>query len=188
GPKALSERLDDAIKEVLRRPRDADKLLLDVASMRARIERHNHAKSAWDLKYLRGGLFDLDFMAQYLLLLHAPNHSSILARRAPQIFAQLAQAQLLPTATAQTLAAAFRLWQSLQSLLRLTMGGDEADIEESSTPEGLKQILAAAAGVSDFAALKAKMADTAARVYAIYDEIIAAPAAAQGPLNEGEGQ
>jgi hypothetical protein len=68
------------------------------------------------------------------------------------------------------------------------MGGDEADVDEGNAPEGLKQILAAAAGVPDFAALKAKMADTASRVYAIYQEIIAAPAAALGPLNEGEGQ
>jgi glutamate-ammonia-ligase adenylyltransferase len=188
GPKALSERLDNAIKELLRRPRDPDQLLLDVASMRVRIERHNRAKNTWDLKYLRGGLFDIDFLAQYLLLLHAPKNQAILARRAPQIFAQLAQAQLLPVDAAETLANAFRLWQSLQGLLRLTMGGDEADIDENTAPEGLKQILAAAAGVSDFAALKAKMADTAARVYALYEEIITAPAAKLGPLNEGDGR
>ncbi len=187
GPKALCDRLDQAIRAVLMRPRDVDKLLLDVASMRARIERHNRARNAWDLKYLRGGLFDLDFLAQYLLLRHAPEHKQVLARRAPQIFAQLAQAGLLDEEIAAELAAAFRLWQSLQSLLRLTMGGDEADIDEASTPEGLKQILAAAAGVSDFAALKSKMAETAARVYALYSKIIDEPASRLGPLNEGEG-
>ncbi|MGE0152565.1 MAG: bifunctional [glutamine synthetase] adenylyltransferase/[glutamine synthetase]-adenylyl-L-tyrosine phosphorylase [Reyranellaceae bacterium] len=188
GPRPLCDRLDSAIAGVLTRPRDPNKLLLDVASMRDRIERHNRAKNAWDLKYLRGGLFDLDFLAQYLLLLHAPTHQSILARRAPQIFAQLAQARLLPAPTAQTLAAAFRLWQGLQALLRLTMGGDEADIDEATAPEGLKQILAAAAGVADFAALKARMAETAAQVYALYEEIVAAPAARLGPLTEGESQ
>jgi hypothetical protein len=50
----------------------------------------------------------------------------------------------------------------------------------------LKQILAAAGGVADFAALKAKMVETATRVYALYDEIIAQPAAKLGPLTEGE--
>ncbi len=187
GPRPLCQRLEAAIADVLTRRRDADKLLLDVASMRDRIEKHNRARNSWDLKYLRGGLFDLDFLAQYLLLRHAPAHPGILARRAPLIFAQLAQAGLLPTDTAAELAGAFRLWQTLQALLRLTMGGDEGDIDEATAPEGLKQILAAAAGVADFAALKAKMAATAELVYRLYTEIIAEPAARLEPLSEGEG-
>ncbi len=185
GPKALCDRLEKAVVDVLVRPRDAEKLLLDVASMRVRIERHNRAKSDWDLKFLRGGLFDLDFLAQYLLLLHAPKQPSVLARRAPQIFRQLSEAGLLDAEIAAELAEAFRLWQSLQALLRLTMGGDEADFDEAAAPEGLKQLLAATAGVDDFAALRVKMTATAARVYDIYRQIIDEPASRLGRIDEG---
>jgi len=186
GQKALCDRLDTTIREVLTHERDMEKLILDVASMRTRIARHNRAKSEWDLKYIRGGLFDLDFLAQFLLLRHAPEHKQVLARRAPQIFRQLAQVGLLDPAIAEELCDAFRLWQTLQALLRLTMGGDEADFDQDAAPEGLKQILCASAGVADYPALLQKMVTTAARAYAIYTDMVDAPARRLGQNDEKE--
>jgi glutamate-ammonia-ligase adenylyltransferase len=84
------------------------------------------------------------------------------------------------------LADAYQLWQSLQALLRLTMAANEADFDEAAAPSGLQSILAQAGGVSDFAALKAKMASTAQRVYAVYRKIIEEPAAELPPVESGE--
>ncbi len=39
--------------------------------MRARIEKEKGTKDIWDLKQVRGGLVDLEFIAQYLQLVHA---------------------------------------------------------------------------------------------------------------------
>ena len=71
GPPGLAERLADIVKTTLCRPRDPAALVRDVADMRDRIARHTPAKSPWDFKHLPGGLFDIDFVAQYLALRHA---------------------------------------------------------------------------------------------------------------------
>ncbi len=71
GPPGLAERLSDIVKTTLCRPRDPEALVRDVADMRDRIARHMPAKSPWDFKHLPGGLFDIDFVAQYLALRHA---------------------------------------------------------------------------------------------------------------------
>lgn len=185
GPPTLCARLDETIRKVLTQRRDPRKLLHDVADMRQRIERHNRAKSVWDLKFRRGGMFDLDFMAQYLLLRHASDTPHVGAQRASAIFSQLAQQGILAPDVAATLSDAYRLWQTLQALLRLTMGGEEAEFDENAAPEGLKRILAAAAAVGDFAALKTKMAATADAAYQLYMDIVDAPAQALGPVSNG---
>ena len=46
--------------------------------MRDRIARHAPPKSPWDFKHLPGGLFDIDFMAQYLALRHAAERPDLL--------------------------------------------------------------------------------------------------------------
>jgi len=43
----------------------------DQIPVRDRIARHAPPKSPWDFKHLPGGLFDIDFVAQYLALRHA---------------------------------------------------------------------------------------------------------------------
>ena len=52
GPAELVERLQRTILATLRRPRDPDALLRDVADMRDRIAQHAPPKSPWDFKHL----------------------------------------------------------------------------------------------------------------------------------------
>jgi glutamate-ammonia-ligase adenylyltransferase len=49
-------------------PRDAAKLRADVLEMRARMATHKHPKGALDVKLLRGGLVDAEFLIHYLQL------------------------------------------------------------------------------------------------------------------------
>jgi glutamate-ammonia-ligase adenylyltransferase len=58
----------DIIAEVLNTPRDPEKLRRDVLDMRSRMAGHKHAKGPLDVKLLRGGLVDLEFIAHYLQL------------------------------------------------------------------------------------------------------------------------
>ena len=71
GPAELVERLLRSILATLRRPRDPEALLRDVADMRDRIAKHAPPMSPWDFNLLRGGLVDIDIVAQYLALRHA---------------------------------------------------------------------------------------------------------------------
>jgi len=168
-------RIEAVVHDLLCAPRDADALLVDVAEMRARIEREHSAKTIWSVKYLRGGLTDLEFLAQYLLLRHAPAHPEILDGATQRAFAKLAGAKLLGGTLARRLIEATRLVRQIQGMLRLTVG---PAFDADSGTDGLKASLARAAGMSDFAALRATLVSTAQMVHEVFVEMVEEPAQA----------
>jgi glutamate-ammonia-ligase adenylyltransferase len=182
GEPDLKARIEAALRDILCAPRDADKLLIDVAEMRARIERERPARSIWSVKYLRGGLTDLEFLAQYLLLKHAPEHPELLDGSTQAAFAKLAQAGLLGTALAQRLIEATRLVRQVQGMLRLT-AAPAFDADQGS--EGLQASLARAAGMADFAALRENLIASAQEVHEVFIEIVEGPAKALGADLDG---
>ena len=66
GPASLRREIGTTIKEVLSRPRDRAKVAEDVRAMRAKIADDKGSADVWDLKQVRGGLIDLEFIAQFL--------------------------------------------------------------------------------------------------------------------------
>ncbi|MDQ4087709.1 MAG: glutamine-synthetase adenylyltransferase, partial [Pseudomonadota bacterium] len=58
------------IGEVLRRPRDPDKLVADAVRMRAEIRAHKRPSGPFDIKHGEGGLIDLEFAVHTLQLRH----------------------------------------------------------------------------------------------------------------------
>ncbi|HET7923192.1 MAG TPA: bifunctional [glutamate--ammonia ligase]-adenylyl-L-tyrosine phosphorylase/[glutamate--ammonia-ligase] adenylyltransferase [Gammaproteobacteria bacterium] len=79
GDADLGAAFDALRREILGRPRDAEKLRHDVADMRARmLAEHAHADDGFDLKLDAGGLTDIEFLVQYLVLHHAAAHPALL--------------------------------------------------------------------------------------------------------------
>ena len=66
------------IRKVLGRKRDVRVIAGDVADMRRAIADEKGEGTRWDMKYAAGGLVDLEFIAQYLQLVHAADHPEIL--------------------------------------------------------------------------------------------------------------
>ncbi|HEX9792170.1 MAG TPA: bifunctional [glutamine synthetase] adenylyltransferase/[glutamine synthetase]-adenylyl-L-tyrosine phosphorylase [Kiloniellales bacterium] len=172
---AFQQRIETVIRDLLCAPRDGDRLLVDVADMRTRIEREHSAASIWSVKFHRGGLNDLEFLAQYLLLRHAEAHPEILDGATEAAFAKLGKAKLLGSSLAQRLIEATRLFRQIQGLLRLTAA---PAFDADSGTEGLKASLARAAGMPDFAALRDKMVNTARMSHEVFIEMIEEPAEA----------
>jgi len=175
GPEDLRARIEAAVRAVLTRPRDPEALVAEVAAMRERIAREHRGGNDWQVKRRRGGVVDLEFIAQYLQLRHAAGHPDVLSANTFDAYERLAAAGCLDAATAGTLMEAARFWQGLQSMLRLTVGEDFA---EANATEGLRALLARAGGTQDFAALKERIARTSAAVYEIFKAMIEEPAAA----------
>ncbi len=171
----LARRIESAIHDVLTRERDADKLLADVADMRERIAREHPSDDLWAIKHYRGGMVDIEFIAQYLQLRHAAAHPEVLAANTTEALSRLAGAGVLDDQTAGELIATMHLWRKIQGLLRLSFG---AEFEERKAPEAARAVLARAAGASDFAELRRWIIAAAADSHRYFAEIIEAPAAA----------
>jgi glutamate-ammonia-ligase adenylyltransferase len=180
GPPALVERLTDIVRHTLCRTRDAETLVRDVADMRDRIAQHAPPKSLWDFKHLPGGLFDIDFVAQYLALRHACEHPGILIPHPAEMLQLMAAAHLIDPTDANRLCATRTLLSDVQSLLRLTLNGDEASFDETKAPEGQQRLIAATEGAADLADLRARIETESKTVRAIYERIVEAPALAAG--------
>jgi glutamate-ammonia-ligase adenylyltransferase len=73
GDALTGERFEAIRDEVLAQPREAAKLLADIAAMRAKMRREQRGH-AHDLKHVAGGIIDLEFAVQALVLLHGPSH------------------------------------------------------------------------------------------------------------------
>ncbi|MCP5372478.1 MAG: bifunctional [glutamine synthetase] adenylyltransferase/[glutamine synthetase]-adenylyl-L-tyrosine phosphorylase [Hyphomicrobiales bacterium] len=182
GPIELADAVEDEIRKVLTRRRDPEALLMDVADMRRRMDKEHHTDDIWSVKHLRGGLVDLEFMAQYLQLRHAHDHPEVLDTNTHRALGRIRDAGLLEPAVANDLIAALDLWQALQGMLRLTLEGvgtpHDSDDPDQAIPAALKPKLAQLTGVPDFNSLVALMRETAERTYGHFRTLIEDPATA----------
>src|SRR5262249_1117605 len=154
GPPPLRAAVERSIRAVVERARCQTATAADVRAMRARIAKEKGSRDPWELKQVRGGLVDLEFIAQYLQLVHAARAPGILDQNTMGALAKLAREGLLAPAAAQVLLPAARLLNDLTQVLRLTLDGP---FDPAKAPEGLKALLARAAGAEDFTALEASL-------------------------------
>src|SRR5437764_15103998 len=106
----LRQRIEDIIRAVLTRPRDAASTAGDVADMRRAIAQEKGEDDIWDLKLAAGGLVDIDFIAQYLQLVHASEKPEILSVSTLQVLDHAARLGVLQHADAEVLRSATRLY------------------------------------------------------------------------------
>jgi glutamate-ammonia-ligase adenylyltransferase len=169
GTPALRQRIETIVHEVLTRKRDRNLLAADVREMRTRIAAEKGTTDIWDLKQVRGGLVDLEFMVQFLQLAHAHELPSVLAQNTGEALDRLAAAGVLNGEQSEVLLPAFRLYQALSQIIRLCLDGP---FVPANAPSGLKSLLARAAEVPDFALVAAALVETETRVAALFDAII----------------
>jgi glutamate-ammonia-ligase adenylyltransferase len=68
GTKAARRAVEDILRKALTLPRDPARLREDIVQMRAEITANKPASGALDVKLLRGGLIDLEFIVHFLQL------------------------------------------------------------------------------------------------------------------------
>jgi glutamate-ammonia-ligase adenylyltransferase len=68
GKPEAREEIEGIVRRALTAPRDAEKLRVDVLEMRATMADHKPGKGPLDIKLLRGGLVDLEFIVHFLQL------------------------------------------------------------------------------------------------------------------------
>ncbi len=169
GSPALATEVEAAIRTVLVQPRDRARIAADVRDMRALIAKEKGTSDLWNLKHVRGGLVDLEFIAQHLQLVHAADHPGILDQTTVQALAKLAAAGLLPPAAADILIPAATLIHNLTQVTRLTVDGP---FDPAKAPDGLKDLLARIGEAPDFVRLEAMLAEATTEVARLFDELV----------------
>jgi glutamate-ammonia-ligase adenylyltransferase len=171
GSPAFAAKVERVIRDVLSRPRDADTIAADVTEMRAAIATEKGEGDRWNLKYAAGGLVDLEFLAQYLQLVHAARHPAILDTATSRVLDKAWQLGVLPVAEADVLRPAARLYNNLTQILRLCLPGP---FDPKSAGPGILALLARAGDSPDFSTLDALVAETQAKVRASFVRILGA--------------
>jgi glutamate-ammonia-ligase adenylyltransferase len=166
---ALRARIKTLIREVLCRARDPAKIAHDVREMRAMIATEKGEGDRWDLKYAAGGLVDIEFAAQFLVLVHAAKHPTVVDTNTVRVLEEAQALNLIDAADGELLRAAAKLYHDLTQLLRLCLSGR---FDAKTAGPGLLALLARAGGLPDFATLEAHLADTQARVRGVFKRIV----------------
>lgn len=79
GDSVVGERFEEIRKNILVLPREKEALASEVRQMRDKISAgHPNHSQDFDLKHDRGGMVDLEFVTQYLVLLHARHHPELI--------------------------------------------------------------------------------------------------------------
>ncbi len=173
GDVMLRRRIAEVIGQVLGSTRDPARLVADVADMRRRIAEENPRSSPWDLKNRPGGLLDLEFIVQYLVLREAAASPQVLRRGTAEALQELGKVGALPPLARCELLGALALLRDVQTLL--TLLGDGLSTAET-LPEADAATLARCAGAVDFARLDADITAATARVQGWYRRLIDKPA------------
>ena len=136
GDASIGAKFEAERDSILRLPRDPVTLSRDVVDMRRRmLAGHPNPSALFDLKHDAGGMVDVEFSVQYLILAHAHAHPA-LTRNAGNIalLGVAAELGLVPTAIAHGAANAYREYRRLQHKIRLT-GAPHARVNPNEQAE-----------------------------------------------------
>ncbi|MGE3877014.1 MAG: bifunctional [glutamine synthetase] adenylyltransferase/[glutamine synthetase]-adenylyl-L-tyrosine phosphorylase, partial [Parvibaculaceae bacterium] len=174
GDASLAADLGRIIADDLCRSRDKAKVTADVVDMRRLMLKEHAPYGVWDIKRAKGGLVDIEFIAQYLEIVHAHDAPEILHPTTYRALEGLIAARRLGEAEGRVLKEACLLYQRLTQVLRLCVSGP---YEPQKVPSGLNRIVASATTAPDIGSAEALLAETQAQVAAVFSRIV-------GPLDK----
>jgi glutamate-ammonia-ligase adenylyltransferase len=172
----FGERVQAIIRSVIARERDVTTVAGDVTEMRQAVATERGDDDRWNLRDAAGGLIDVEFIAQYLQLVHGAAHPGLLDTATARVLDNAARLRLLAPEDADILRQAVRLYQNLTQILRLCVSGR---FDPKTAGAGLLRLMARAGDVPDFAALDAHVSDTQTRVRASFERILQPAAASE---------
>jgi glutamate-ammonia-ligase adenylyltransferase len=166
-------KVETAIARALRADRDPGMIARDVLEMRQAIADERGDGERWDIKNAKGGLIDIEFLAQYLSLVYAEQHPEILDTQTARVIERARGLSLIEKADGELLGEAVTLYHNLTQILRLCVNGP---FEPAKAAPGLLALLARAGGLPDFTTLNAHLADMEEKVREAFERILSAAA------------
>ncbi|MDH5527111.1 MAG: bifunctional [glutamate--ammonia ligase]-adenylyl-L-tyrosine phosphorylase/[glutamate--ammonia-ligase] adenylyltransferase [Nitrospirota bacterium] len=149
--------VSSALRTACYTPCDAEALASEVRDMRVKMAEHlsREREDAVDLKQDPGGIVDIEFVVQYLLLAHGHSHPEVPDPNPRRALDRLADAGLIAQTDADRLLSAMSLYRTVEGLLQRTYGESTRLLECDGPPLAggrvvlFEKVRAAQAGVVD---------------------------------------
>lgn len=133
GDPAIAARFEQIRTEILRQDRDLATLRLEVAEMRQKLREH-HGVASTEVKHKAGGIVDLEFISQFLVLGYAARYPALYQYSDNiRILDAAAASGLMPTAQAEQLQQAYQ--QLRGSAHRQTLAPADTATEDFTVAE-----------------------------------------------------
>ncbi len=168
GSPSLKEKLNETIKHVISKDREKDTLITEVRDMRERIAKEKGTDNIWDIKQVRGGQVDIEFICQYLQLQFSYIHPDIINTNTVSSLEKIAERNLLNGQDGNLLVKASHLYNDLIQMIRLST---EKGFVPETASMGLKLRLAKTANLDTYDELVEKLSDTQKQVKIIFDKM-----------------
>jgi glutamate-ammonia-ligase adenylyltransferase len=122
GDAAIGNAFEQLRNEILCAPREEQKLRDGILEMRQKmLEAHPNKSVLFDLKHDHGGIIDVEFIVQYLVLGHARDHHELTANTGNLALLKTAAGLgLISAEQAEAVHSAYRQFRELQHQLRLS--------------------------------------------------------------------
>lgn len=136
GSKVLGAFFDDVRFEVLSQKRDVDQLRHEILEMRRKVHAgHPNPTPDFDLKHDAGGMVDIEFIVQFLVLAFSNTHPQLIGNLGNIALLRIAgEAGLIQASTAQDVGDAYRLLRARQHRLRLD-GAEKTRVDLGLEPQ-----------------------------------------------------
>ena len=143
GDSDVGAAFEDERIAILRMPRDVKRLADDVVAMREKMQAgHPNRTTSFDLKHDAGGMVDIEFVVQFLVLAHAHRHAELTRNVGNIALLHMAgELDLIPAPLAGSVADAYREYRRLQHQIRLT-GAPHARVDAGPHAERRRNVLA----------------------------------------------
>ncbi len=121
GDASVGKQFEIIRDEVLRQPRDPAVLRQEIVNMRQKMrDGHPNDSGLMDLKHDRGGMVDIEFMVQFLVLAYSNQHPELTANRGNlALLTRTGELGLIDAQLAQRVCATYRNLRALQHKMRL---------------------------------------------------------------------
>jgi glutamate-ammonia-ligase adenylyltransferase len=136
GNPELGFEFDGVRSEVLEQKRNIDHLRSEILEMRRKVhDGHPNASAEFDLKHDSGGMVDIEFMVQFLVLAYSYQHRQLLGNLGNIALLKIAgEVGLISKDQALSVGDAYRLLRARQHRLRLN-GADKTRINLEAEPD-----------------------------------------------------
>lgn len=140
GPDAFAEQIQQLITQLTFERPVSNTLQPEIYRLRGRMEREIARESTGhiNIKTGRGGMVDVEFLVQYLQLLHAGQYPELRLQNTLDLLQRLGEKELIPAAQAELLITNYKFLRRLENKLRLFY--DQSMNELSAKPEKLRKV------------------------------------------------